>query len=345
MREGRVDTSSVSVRNGPEAPRFPLSLIHPLGPLFPRLPILLRRRLLYLARYHQLGNFANPKLWSEKMQWRILNDRRQILAIASDKLASKRYVSSVVSDQTGVVRIPETLWVGTDPLELYALRDRLPARWVFKPNASSGRVRMLDGSVQEVDWPELLQTGSLWMRPDEQTRALGHWGYGVARRLLIAEARIGDGAGAPADLRAHVFAGKIGRLDWSIGLGTPEHRVACYLPDLLTRLPVGLSYEVPIGIPTPLDALDALQRSQIIAAIEAIADGIDYLRIDGYFHEGRYWFGELTAYTESGLGPITPALDALAGQNWQLPNLAEASHGGRCFEDFSHGPEVGSLQA
>ena len=340
-----TERQSLISRDGPKGPSFPYALIHPLGPLFPKLPLELRRHILYWLKFRRWGSFQQPKLWSEKMQWRILNDRRPVLAVASDKLASKRYVGDLVRMSNAKISVPETLWVGSDVRELYALRSLLPSRWVLKPNSSSGRVRLIDRSRVEVDWDELIKSGSCWMLPDEQVTSLGHWGYSAARRVLFAEERIGEGFGPPADLRAHVFNGRVERLDYSIGLGTAAHRVAAYARDLSTRILSQLSHEIPEGTETPIDALNPAERSLLIDSIEAIADGIDYLRVDGYFNGGKYWFGELTAYTESGIGPISPDLDRLAGGAWTLPDLLSLEKSDPVMQELLEQSEFGRLQA
>lgn len=313
---------SAAKRDGPRSPMFPQSLFHPLGPVFARLPISLRRHLLYLVAYRRWGNFRKPILWSEKMQWRILNDRRMFMAIASDKLASKRYVQGIARRMDLSVRIPATLWVGSDIRELHVLRQSLPPRWVFKPNSSSGRVRLVDSSTATPDWGDLGRCAERWMKPDEQVRSLGHWGNGRARRTLLAEERVGVGYGPPADLRAQVFGGQIVQIDWSIGMGTPEHRVASYAGDMSTRMHTYLVDDYPAEWSTPIDALSEPQRADLKRTIETIAGSADYLRVDGYFVDGQYWFGELTPYAWSGIGPIGIELDRLAGSAWKLPQLA-----------------------
>ena len=309
------------MRNGPKRPRYPLALIHPLGPLFRRLPLSLRRHLLYLRAHKRWGNFRSPRLWTEKMQWRVINDRRALLAVASDKLASKALVAQIAKTLDLEIRIPATLWVGTDVRELQAIADQLPTRWVLKPNNSSGRVRMMDRAIAPAGWNELVQVGTGWMQEDEEAGGLGHWGYGQARRLLIAEERVGTGDAPPTDLRTQVAAGSAYRFDWSSGYGTPHHRVACYTEDLRTRFFTGERVEVPMGEHTLIDEMTEQQRSDIRTLISAIGSGTDYLRIDGYFEGGQYWFGELTAYTEGGLGIFSKPLDEAAGDTWQLPDL------------------------
>ena len=312
----------MTLRNGPVLPKFPLSLVHPLGPLFRYLPLSLRRHLLYLRYTGRWGNFRTPVLWSEKMQWRILNDRRAILVVACDKLASKALVASIATRLNITIAIPETYWVGTDVRELQRMAERLPARWVLKPNHSSGRVRLLDSAAAPINWSDLIAAGDRWMQPDEQTTVLGQWGYAGARRLLIAEQRLGGGAEPPDDLRAQVVSGVIERVDLSIGLDTPAHRIASYERDLVTRYASDFEMEIPHDARTAVDAITAEERDAIRAAIEAIGTYVERVRVDGYFVEGRYWFGELTVYTASGLSDTPLPFDRRIGAPWQLPDLS-----------------------
>jgi len=309
------------VRNGPKQPRYPLALIHPLGPIFRHLPLSLRRHLLYLRAHKRWGNFRNPRLWTEKMQWRVLNDQRALLAVASDKLASKALVAQIATRLDLDIHVPATLWVGTDVRELQAIANQLPTRWVLKPNSSSGRVRMIDSALALIDWNELVHVGTRWMQEDEEAGGLGHWGYGQARRLLIAEERVGTGDAPPTDLRTQIFSGSAHRFDWSSGYGTPRHRVACYTEDLTTRFYSGEAVEIPMSEHTFIDEMTEQQRASIRTFMNTIGSGTDYLRIDGYFEGGQYWFGELTAYTEGGLGIFSKPLDEAAGDTWQLPDL------------------------
>jgi len=310
------------VRNGPKQPRYPLALIHPLGPLFRHLPLSLRRHLLFFRSFKNWGNFRNPRLWTEKMQWRVLNDRRALLVVASDKLASKALVAQIAKRLNLAIHLPATLWVGTDVRELQAIAHQLPARWVLKPNSSSGRVRIIDSAIAPIDWDELVDAGIQWMHKDEESGALGHWGYSEARRVLVAEERVGGGDAPPPDLRTQVISGNVRRFDWSSGYGTPQHHVACYAPDLRTRVFTGTTIEMPAEHHTPVDDFTEGQRVDIKKFVDAIGNGMDYLRIDGYVDQGTYWFGELTTYAEGGLGYFAKRFNGAAGALWELPDLS-----------------------
>ena len=305
------------VRTGPRKPRFPLALIHPLGPLFRHLPLSLRRHLLYLRALGRWGNFRSPRLAGEKAQWRIINDRRPLLAFVEDKLASKEYVKSAL-EKAGLleqIRFPETYWVGTDLRELQALAHKLPARWVLKPNHSCGRVILIDSSAEPLNWEAISAISSRWLERDEEELVMGHWAYSQARHLLIAEGRVDSVGVGPIELKVLNLNGEPqyyfheDRLNHS-GL------YDCYLPDG-TRFLWGEGDNPSQHYPELVDDV----RRLLLHAARAISVPFDEIRTDFVLWEGRLWCSELAAYTTSGLSRTAGDIDARLGANWQLPNL------------------------
>ena len=58
-----------------------------------RLPVGLERRLLFTYYNRRLPRFGRPVTFSDKVNWRILNDRRPVLEWTCDKLAMKEYAA------------------------------------------------------------------------------------------------------------------------------------------------------------------------------------------------------------------------------------------------------------
>ena len=328
------------VRNGPKRPRYPLALIHPLGPLFRHLPLSLRRHLLYLRALGRWGNFRSPRLAGEKAQWRILNDRRPLLAFVEDKLASKEYVKSAL-EKAGLleqIRFPETYWVGTDLRELQALAHKLPARWVLKPNHSCGRVILIDSSAEPLNWEAISAISSRWLERDEEELVMGHWAYSQARHLLIAEGRVDSVGVGPIELKVLNLNGEPqyyfheDRLNHS-GL------YDCYLPDG-TRFLWGEGDNPSQHYPELVDDV----RRLLLHAARAISVPFDEIRTDFFLWEGRLWCSELAAYTTSGLSRTAGEIDARLGANWQLPNLATQDPREAEWRALLQGVPKGTLQ-
>src|ERR1700733_7132943 len=103
-----------------------------------RLPSGPSRRALFFYAHHRFPQVGSPVTFNEKVNWRILKDRREIISWTCDKLAMKDYASSVQIAAGHDLRIPRTLWSGTDVRELEKVK--LPEHWVLKPNHRSGTV-------------------------------------------------------------------------------------------------------------------------------------------------------------------------------------------------------------
>jgi hypothetical protein len=309
--------------DGPRPPNFPRAIIHPLGPIFRHLPLRLRRHLLHARAHGTWGNFARPVSWSEKMQWRIINDRRVFLGVACDKLASKEYARREALAAGLKLRIPETYWVGTTSESFSLTQHLLPSRWVLKPNHSSSRFRILDSSHDPIDWGDIYRAINRWSARDEEELSYGHYGYGLARHLVFAEERIGQDEHPPATLRASVANGSIIGCSYSFGTLHPDNptpRKGFRYDNQLRRV-----YEDVVGIPasasdtTRIDAMSQEERDNLINIIKALAGNLDYIRVDLYVEE-EIWFGELTMYSGGGLMKLPISrMDEIA-LSWILPN-------------------------
>lgn len=307
------------VRTGPTQPRFPIALIHPLGPLFRHLPLSLRRHLLFLRAFGKWGNFRSPRTFREKAQWRTINDRRVRLSFAQDKLAAKEYVRQITTRIGEPIRIPETLWVGRDIRELEALSHELPARWVLKPNHSAGRYVLIDSSEAPVDWNRLRALGDAWIQRDEEELVMGHWAYGQARHLLIAEERVGSSAAAPNDFKVSLFDGVPGYFFWA-DRSQAEARYAFFSPDgtpFSWGDPGELRSNAASAVVLPTEEL----RQRMLTISAAAASPFDWIRVDFYVEGGDIWFGELTLYGAGGLFVIDVANNERLGALWKLPDL------------------------
>lgn len=305
----------MELSNGPLTPGWPLRLAHPHGPLFRLLPLALRRHLLYWRAMGSWGNFRRPRTKNEKMQWRIINDRRPIVAMSCDKLACKEYARDVATGEGLNLRIPQTYWVGTDVRDLQSLASKLPARWVLKPNHSSGRFALIDTSVQPVDWERLIAVCNRWVQRDEEELGQGHWGYGQARHLIFAEERIGDGAAVPG-IKVRTTHGNV--LGYSAGVGTPPHKKRWQYNSDFERI----AREAPRFNPgDELSVIDLLspESKQTLARLGSVLTrDFDHQRCDLYFANNEFWFGEYSIYATSGLSNHYPAADAAIAATWVL---------------------------
>ncbi len=154
------------------------------------LPLPARRRYLYLASQGRLPRLQNPRLFTEKINRRILHDRLSELAWTWDKLAIKDYATGL-HRETGV-EVHETLWSGDD---LRAVPGRTFDRlWVLKPNHRSCLVRF--GRASESIDARTVESTTTWLGDDQgvlldQSVLPGEWAQ--ARELFLTEGDIAAG--------------------------------------------------------------------------------------------------------------------------------------------------------
>lgn len=272
----------------------------------PLLPLRLRRTLLFLWRQHALLH-GLPQTFSEKIQWRILNDRRELIARGGDKVAMKRHAEASGAE----VLIPETLWSGQDLSSIYNFDWQ--CRWVLKPISGSGYAFFGSGSLasSNADLKEIV----LW-RHDDSFKIYGEWAYGQASKGYLIERRIETESGAsPNDLRFFVFDGRVK----VIQVDSPrvnEVRRRFYTPEWepLRYTQAGKQLAEVQSVPPLLQ--------DMIAAAERIGQEYDFIRVDLYVALGKLYFGELTPYPTGGLGRYDDkAFDQQLGDWWTLPEL------------------------
>lgn len=269
------------------------------GVLARRLPPVAYARIATAVYQRRVLRLAHPRRYSDLVQRRMLYDRSPDLAWTCDKEAMKEHARA----SGAAVRVPETLWFGTDLARL--VDAGLDGRWVLKRNGSSQLVYFGQGPVT----PESLAgIEARFARHRDPFQAGGEWAYSQARPGYLAERLIGD---PPLpDYKVFVFHGHAVVVNVYHGRGTSAPtRAATYSrqwePLRAASRNADASYE---PAPAQLDAL--------LAAAERIAAGFDFLRVDFYLHEGALWFGETTPYPGAGRSRIAPAFDRWLGDLW-----------------------------
>lgn len=268
------------------------------------LPAPVRRSLLYRQATGHVPPLLRPRTFTEKLNWRITFDRRELLAPTCDKLAMKGHAQRTAP---GLVRVPETLWSGTDVGELADVD--LAGHWVLKPNHSC--IRRLFGRGP-ADVADLRRRTVGWVE-ERYWRKSEEWAYRRARACLLVEEFVGVPGAVPADLKVLVVGGEPRLVELHTGRDD-DHRARLYSPDWEPR-------PWTIGYRTGPDADPPERLEDLLKAATALADGFDMMRVDFYEVDGELWFGELTPYPGAGLSPLEPDLDAELGEGWTLPPL------------------------
>jgi hypothetical protein len=268
-----------------------------------RLPASVERRLLFTYYNRKLPHFVRPVTFSDKVNWRILNDRRPLLEWTCDKLAMKEYACAA---GLAGLRVPQTLWSGSDIGDLRAAD--LPEHWVLKPNHRSGLVYFGGGKA---DCQELAAVTRTWLDAFE-AGTMHEWAYAKARPMFLVEELLGPPGSPPPDYKIFVFDGKAELIEMVNRYDGNQQRL--YRPDW-TPLEVlyGPQGMAPIAPPPP-------QLDRLLDIAQQLGQPFDFIRVDLYDVTGSIVFGELTPYPCGGLERFRPAsFDIELGEKWHLP--------------------------
>jgi hypothetical protein len=275
-----------------------------------KLPGGVSRRALYVYYFHKYPNLKNPTTFTEKINWRILKDRRPLLEWTCDKLDMKDHVGKVQPALDLGLRIPRTLWSGTDLQELESVD--LPENWVLKPNHRSGHVHFGHGRP---DIAALHEVSKKWYHRFEALD-LHEWAYLKARPMLVVEELLGSPGKAPTDYKFYVFAGEVAEIQVDTDRYTAQHHRNFYRPDWYPMDAVFGDHEATATQPRPV-TLEAM-----VEIAGELGRPFDFMRVDLYSVDDQIYFGELTPYSGSGLEAIEPShYDADLGAKWVLPEL------------------------
>ncbi len=275
------------------------------------LPLAARRRYLYFAGHLRVPDLENPRSFTEKVNWRIINDRRDVLAWTCDKVAMKDYARSHAAQLD--LRVPSTLWAGADLTEVVG--RRFETGWVLKPNHRSGLV-FFGESGSGVDEPMVTRTAE-WLN-DDQGVLLGEWAYSRAQKCFLIEEDISP-TGRLNDYKFFVFGGSVALIQ------VDQDRFTRHTRNFYSRdwTPISLVNRFPTGAHVERPAL--LDRMTAVA--ETLGAPFDFIRVDLYSTGDAVWFGEVTPYPGGGVEPFRPReFDMRLGMAWELPRLESVTH-------------------
>ena len=182
----------------------------------------------------------------------------------------------------------------------------------MKPTHGSGWVRIVrDRST--VDRGQLVDTCRGWLATNYYDHT-GDWIYKDIPPRILVEELIDDGSGrTPADYKLFTFDGRVRAIQVDVDRFV-GHRRDLYSPDW-RRFDVVYGYPNIIG-----GAARPPHLAAMIAAAEALGQGLDFIRADFYDTGRRIFFGELTVTPGNGLDWFEPrAFDTQLGAFWSLP--------------------------
>jgi hypothetical protein len=259
----------------------------------------------FRQRFGCYPDVLNPVTFNEKIQARKFFDRRPILGMVADKLAVRDYVS----ERVGPEFLPRLYHATSDPLDIPF--ESLPDRYVVKATHGSGWVKLVKDHANR-DECAIVTLCQKWLALNYYDLSF-EWNYKHIPRRIIVEEFLDNGAGESAnDYKLFTFNGRVEYIQVDIGRFT-NHKKNFY--DRHWN-PVALRQEADnfSGVIAPPTNLDALVR-----CAEALAQGLDFSRVDLYSVNDRVYFGELTMMPGGGFFRFDPPeFDERFGRLWRM---------------------------
>jgi len=248
-------------------------------------------------------NLLHPATYNEKVAHRILFDRRPIWARLQDKYAAREYVKERIGEQA----LPRLYWVTKDPADIPF--DTLPEKFVVKPSHASGWIALVPDKAR-LNQRELVETCHRWLRKNFFYHARERHYKSIVPRIMIEE-YISDGTGpVPTDYKLHVFGGRVEIISAMSGRFRDIRCTVHRRP--WTKLNIKWELEQIEKDPAPPRHLETM-----IEYAEALANGLDYIRVDLYDTADKVYFGELTPTPAAGTAPFEPReFDHDMGRLW-----------------------------
>ncbi len=278
--------------------RHPKRLILPLSQngMLRWLPDKPAIKLLYWAEMDDHLCIDQPKVFSEKIQWIKLYDRKQRYTSMVDKVKVKEIVASAIGRDFVIPTY--AIWDNAKSIDFNAL----PNEFVMKCNHDSHRV-IICKDKSKLDKEAVVRKMSFALRKDAYTPSR-EWAYKNVDRKVFAEKLIVDPMNDDLiDYKFFCFNGEpiycqiikdrstnetidFYDMEWNLmdftGLGTGDGpKRGNYTPK-----------------PENYDKMIEIARN--------LATGTIFVRIDLYNVLGRIYFGEFTLYPKSGLGWFYP---------------------------------------
>lgn len=271
------------------------------------LPDELYLKVLYYLNIGRVLNLSDPRSYNEKMQWLKLYNRRLEYTNLVDKYAVKR----IVSDKIGSDYIIPTLgcWDTPDKINI----EILPSQFVLKTTHGGGALGVLickDKSSFNIEKAKKKLKKAL---KQDIYKTYREWPYKNVKKRIIAESYIVEpGEVSPRDYKVMCFDGKVKLIEYHEGRFSEHHTQDFYDSEWnLTKITQG-SYGESNTTPSPRPHL----LDEMIRLSEILAKDIPHVRVDWYIVNNHLYFGELTFFDGSGLGPWDRYEDDLLMGSW-----------------------------
>lgn len=260
---------------------------------------------IYMGKWPDL---KAPRLFSEKLQWLKLHNRRPEYTDMVDKYEAKKIVAQMIGEQY----IIPTLGVWPRPEDIEW--DRLPQRFVLKCTHDSGTIIIVKDKKQ-LDIQQTIQRLRAGLRRDYY-RQNKEWPYKNVPRRIIAEEYIETDSDDLPDYKFFCFDGE--PLYCQVITGRKAKMCVDFFDSEWNHQPFHEPKNYPFADSEPQKPIGF---DLMLSAAKKMAKGQPFVRIDFYEAKGKVLFGEITFFPTSGIGGFSPEkYDEAFGDLIHLPS-------------------------
>lgn len=243
----------------------------------------------------------NPKLYNEKIQWLKLNYREPLLNKCVDKYEVREYVRSKVDDAERILIPLIGVYDSVEEIDF----KQLPNSFILKlTNGSSFNYICLKNTPRETK--KIKSRFKKWLNLNYYS--IGReWAYkNVKNRIICEELLLTSTGNPPEDYRFFCFDGKVKLISVDLESVIDGVKNSNYYRNLYDKdwnmIEGTIEYpnkpEHKIPKPKVLD--------EMIYVAEKLSEDFPAVRVDFYYFDGKFYFGELTFYHASGYQNIQP---------------------------------------
>ncbi|WP_432205339.1 ATP-grasp fold amidoligase family protein (plasmid) [Cetobacterium somerae] len=261
----------------------------------------------YRAIFGKELNLENPKTFNEKIQWRILKDRKDIYTQLADKYLVRDYVKGKIGEEYLIKLLG--VYEKAEDIDY----DKLPNKFVLKCNHDSGSVIICkDKSTFNKKEANKKLNFSLKRNFYYITR---EWHYKNIKPLIICEEFLEENGKAPKDYKFHIFNNSKGS---NIFIQCDVDRFDGHKRAMLDEKWKLTSFEykkkTPNIIPEKPLKFDEMKKLAL-----KLSKDFEMSRIDFYEVNEKIYFGEITFTSEAGTGIFYPdEWDYKLGEMWEI---------------------------
>lgn len=261
----------------------------------------------YKAIFGRELNLENPKTFNEKIQWRILKDRKDIYTQLADKYLVRDYVKEKIGEEYLIKLLG--VYERAEDIDY----DKLPNKFVLKCNHDSGSV-ILCKDKSTFNKKKANRKLNFFLKRNfyYMTR---EWHYKNIKPLIICEEFLEETGKVVDDYKVYIFNKKNKKSLSFIQIEEDrfwDHRRGIYTENW-ELLPVKRTLE------HPKKGVKPKNLKLMIDLSKKLTEEFEFVRVDFYECNGNLYFGELTFTPANGMGGFTPSeWDYKLGQMWEI---------------------------